>query len=262
MKKNEESDSAIGQVEDKFRAKREAIRKNNPNNEQRLFRAIQWAKRGMRAEHMVERIILLWIAFNALYGREEHLASSQEEEHAASAMPFDAFLENIAAGDGDGLSAALLECRTDCESILDNQYVYRKYWLSMDNARGWKMAFCSDNERTRKAMDAGRAEAALKEIFRRVYVLRNQLMHGSSAFFPDEAYADRAAPAKADRQREDEDHPFNGTQVRAGDGILRTLIPVFIDAVIDLHKSNCWGDLSYPPQERPDKRTPRPERLR
>ena len=72
----EESALGIEQVEDNFRAKRKAIRKFNPNNEQRLFRAIQWAKRGLAVENKVEQVILLWIAFNALYGCKEHLAPS------------------------------------------------------------------------------------------------------------------------------------------------------------------------------------------
>ena len=263
----EESALGIEQVEDNFRAKRKAIRKVNPNNEQRLFRAIQWAKRGLAVENKVEQVILLWIAFNALYGCKEHLAPPQSDTPAAK--PIDNFLERITFRGGGKPStalqkcqAALRECRSNCEDILDCQYVYHHYWLSAEDGRDWEDSFERDNKRARRALDAGDAKDAMKEIFRRVRVLRNQLLHGGAAFFSNSAYIRRDDLAEAERKREDEFHPFNGTQVRAGAEIMQKMIPTLIDAVIDLHKKDCWGDLSYPPQERPDEKTAKPAPLR
>ena len=261
MKKIEESDSATDQLDAKFCAKREAIRKNIPNNEQRLFRAIQWVKRGMNAESMVEQIILLWIAFNALYGREEHLQEKIRRPVGASgAPPFVKFLEDVVKYGSADVTAVMRECQDACRDILKCQYVYQNYWNTMTSKAEWRKGpkgFERLNEIALRDLDSKKWSGALPEVFRRVNVLRNQLFHGGAAFFEDAAYNDPAKIRETETQREDENHPFNGTQVRAAAEILSKLVPVFALVVLNNHKVD-WGALSYPPQARPDQKTKHP----
>ena len=263
----EESGLVIGEAESKFHAKRGEIRESDPNTEQRLFRAIQWTKRGLSANSMVEQIILLWIAFNALYGREEHLSEkiARRSVGASTAPPFIKFLEDVVdCGRGD-VAIAVRECQDACGEILQCRYVYQNFWNAMADNVEWRKGpkgFDRLNERALKAVRSGNLSSALPEVFRRVNVLRNQLFHGGAAFFCDDAYSDRAKIRETERQREDENHPFNGTQVRAGRKILRALVPVFVRVVLNNHDKRDWGNLSYPPQALPDQKAAQPTRLR
>lgn len=249
----------IKRVEDKFYVKRDEIRENNPNTEQRLFRAIQWTKHGLEANSMVDRIILLWIAFNALYGQEEH--QERRVIGASSLPPFADFLERVAKRGFADVAAAMRGCEDACVEIIKCQYVYQQYWNAMSSGAEWRKRFDERNGRAIKRIREGNASGALPEVFRRVSVLRNQLLHGGAAFFGDDVYNNWGNARETQRQREDESHPFNGTQIRAGDEILQALTPVFVSVVMNNHDKEDWGILSYPPQARPDQKTAQPSRL-
>ena len=246
----------IKRAEDKFYVKRDEIRENNPNTEQRLFRAIQWTKHGLEANSMVDRIILLWIAFNALYGRDEH--QERRVIGAPSLPPFANFLERVAKCGVADVADAMRACEDACVEIIKCQYVYQGYWNAMSSGE-WRKKFERHNNKALESIKAGNASGALPEVFRRVNVLRNQLLHGGAAFFDDDVY-NRASARETEMQREDESHPFNGTQIRAGDEILQALTPVFVSVVLNNHDKD-WGILSYPPQARPDQKTAQPSRL-
>ena len=248
----------ISRVEEEFYDKRDEIRKNNPNTEQRLFRAIQWTKHGLEANSMVDRIILLWIAFNALYGQEEH--QERRVIRASLLPPFADFLERVAKCGVADVAAAMRECESACVEIIKCQYVYQQYWNAMSSGAEWRKKFDERNYKTIKRIGEGKASGALLEVFRRVSVLRNQLLHGGAAFFGDDVYGNWENVRDAKRQREDESHPFNGTQIRAGDEILQALTPAFVSVVLNNHDKD-WGNLSYPPQARPDQKTAQPSRL-
>ena len=263
ISESEKSSLGIHQVADKFHAKREDIRGQSPNTEQRLFRAIQWTKHGLQAGSMVDRIILLWIAFNALYGQEEHQQEkiARRSIGASSVPPFVKFLGNVVACGHADIVVAMRECQDACSEIIRCQYAYQDYWNALTRDIAWHKKFESLNDKALKNIKKENVADALPEVFRRVNVLRNQLFHGGAAFFDDETYNNRANVRETEKQREDESHPFNGTQIRACDEILQTLTPVFVRVVLNNDEKD-WGNLSYPPQARPDQKTKKPARLR
>ena len=63
----------------------------------------------------------------------------------------------------------------------------------------------------------------LTALFERLYVLRNQLMHGGATW----------------------NGGVNREQVRNGNAILEILVPRFIDLMMD-HPDEAWGQPPYP----------------
>ena len=65
---------------------------------------------------------------------------------------------------------------------------------------------------------------ALQTLFERMYVLRNQMVHGGATY----------------------QGSVNGAQVRDGARIMALLLPVFLDLMMDNPKAD-WGVARYPP---------------
>lgn len=65
--------------------------------------------------------------------------------------------------------------------LLDNRYVYKRYWMNR-NSGDWQARFAAGKERTHRALARQDTYAVLCELFERLYVLRNQLVHGGATW--------------------------------------------------------------------------------
>ena len=197
----------------------------------RIYRALRWADRGLEASEANDpdaACIFYWIAFNALYARRlddnsEHLERQQ----------FHGFLDRVRALDRErSISSALGKCWAKAKrDLIDNQYVSWGYWAGEP---GW-----SDKDRLREdfereCSDASQAAvrgdhgAALRPLFERIYVLRNQLQHGA------------ATPGGR----------VNRQQVDAGAEVMSRLIPKLIAVIID-NPDEDWGKVYFPVMPNP-----------
>ncbi len=111
--------------------------------------------------------------------------------------------------------------------LLDNPYVYKRYWMDRNKpgGGGWQARFAARKERTHHALARQDTYAILCELFERLYVLRNQLVHGGATW-----------NSRANRD-----------QVKDGQAILATLVPHFISIMITNHEAD-WGRPHFPPE--------------
>ena len=197
----------------------------------RLRRALSWldrAEREYEREDLDAAFIFCWIAFNATFSssddkdaanRRKYLKKVVETENSNRRfaqrqllpVPVDRIYDTIHANIGD-----------DIDSILDDKFVYALHWKSR-NEDETKANLRKDKEKTAKATSEGRTENVLLELFNRLYVLRNQMLHGCATW-------------RGSKNRD---------QVRTGAKIMAALVPHFIEIMIDNPKAD-WGVPDYP----------------
>lgn len=189
----------------------------------RVHRALSWLG---RAEAMSDdpdvRFMLLWVAFNAAY------ASDIEGHDLSEREAFRGFFEVMHHLDGSQRLYSVVWSRYSKEVrlLLDNRYIFDPFWRYQNGD-----AACADHvERLVRAKSAiNRALAArdtptvLSILFDRLYVLRNQLVHGGAT------WASRV----------------NRDQVLQGCALLGALVPLFVDIMMD-HPGRDWGRPYYP----------------
>ena len=190
----------------------------------RTHRALSWLHRAeQEAEDDDARFIFLWIAFNAAYSSEVH-----EGLRFSEAKMFLHFLSRLIESDEDKLLYQIVwrEFPNSIRLLLDNKFVYQPFW---DHEKGklteneWQDKFGRSKAYANRALGKMDTRKVLTALFDRLYVLRNQLMHGSATW----------------------NSSVNRNQVRDGADILGMLVPAIIDILLN-SGSELWGDPRYP----------------
>lgn len=150
----------------------------------RLHRACSWLRRAQVVaknsgpESLDDQLVLLWIAFNALYG----VWDEQENHPVRDIESVRRFLILVLKLDADDLFGKLLQReRTLAERLFDNVYLDHYFWRGLDSGEGDDETWRDMPAKGRRYLDDGRAERALDRLLLfRVYTLRCQLVHGGS----------------------------------------------------------------------------------
>lgn len=114
----------------------------------------------------------------------------------------------------------------DIRLLIDNKYVFQPFWehtksnLTEDE---WLDNFTRSKASANRALGRMNTRTVLAVIFDRLYVLRNQLMHGSATW---------NSSVKLD-------------QVQDSANILGQVVPAIISIMLD-SGSEVWGELRYP----------------
>lgn len=189
----------------------------------RVHRAISWMGRA-EAEHddLDVQFILLWISFNAAYAGELGEDSFSERDAFAS------YFGQLCKADTNGRIYAIVWQRfpNEIRLLLENQYVFSPFWKSRNGDRhfdDWEARLSASKRTILRAMGAKDTTTILQMLFDRLYVLRNQLVHGGSTW----------------------NSSVNRNQVRDGAAILAALVPTFIDLMMD-NPTEDWGRPYYP----------------
>ena len=124
------------------------------------------------------------------------------------------YLWTIYRLESNRITAVMQNLSAHVEELLDNQYVFEPFWKHLSH---WKQLFRNAKEKRDK-----KTEFTLKQLFDRLYVLRNQLLHGSATW----------------------NGSVNRPQVTPGAKIMATLVPHFIDVMI--RHPDGWGAPRYP----------------
>lgn len=194
----------------------------------RVHRALSWLRRA-EAEHddLDVRFILLWIGFNAAYAGDLDRALDGGAVGSERAR-FDEFFAALVRMDGGNRIYSVIWDRFSQEIrlLLDNRYVFAPFWkqhAGETGGGGWEITFEAAKRAAKRAVAQRDTPVVLSILFDRLYVLRNQLVHGGATW----------------------DSAANRNQVRDGAALLGCLLPVFIDLMMD-NPGEEWTMPNYP----------------
>ena len=209
-----------------LKAKQRAIREGFPETMGlRVHRAISWIGRAEACGDDVDAcFIFLWIAFNAAYADERDFQAIASSERAAFA---DYFGKLVARDEGKRIYQALWQQFSGpVRMLMENWHLFNPFWQHHNGIAGyedWERSFEAASRKFSQAFQVGNTVLVLSLVFDRLYVLRNQLVHGGATW----------------------NSGINRPQVRDGVAILSFLLPVFVDLMMDNPEEN-WGRPFYP----------------
>lgn len=208
-----------------LKGKQRAIRSGFPETMGlRVHRAISWIGRAEGCgEDDDARFIFLWIAFNAAYADEREFQSLPSER-----ATFAQYFGKLVACDKDQRIYKTFWQRFSgpIRALMQNRYVFNPFWQHHNGIEGfsnWEDSFNTSSRAFSQAFQAGDSVRVLSFVFDRLYVLRNQLVHGGSTW----------------------NSGVNRIQVRDGARILSFLMPLFVDIMMN-NPQGDWGHPFYP----------------
>lgn len=211
---------AFQQLKEKHRKLREGF----PDHVSlRVHRSLSWLQRAeLESDDNDVRFILLWIGFNAAYANE--VGPALEGERSA----FAAYFDLLVSLDRDRRIYDLVWKRFPHEIrlLLDNKYVYAPFWSHQNGMVGyenWETRLAASKKAVGSALQRIDTARVLSVLFDRLYIMRNQLVHGGATW--------RGS--------------VNRDQVRDCSALLEGLLPIFIDIMMD-NPSCDWGRPFYP----------------
>ena len=209
---------------DILKAKQRALRENFPDAMAlRVHRAISWLGRSeVETDDVDVRFILLWISFNSAY--TAHIESDGVSERGA----FKAYFETLVDLDkGHRIyNAVWTRFSQEIRLVFDNRYVFSPFWSHFNGVEGfsdWEERLAKRKRSIATALSDRDTARILATLFDRLYVLRNQMVHGGATW----------------------NSSVNRNQIRDGAAVLGCLLPIFIDIMMD-HPARDWGQPYYP----------------
>lgn len=189
----------------------------------RVHRAISWLGRAEAEKTDADvRFILLWVGFNAAY------ASDIEADGASERGSFKTFFDLLVSLDGSHriYDAVWARFSQEIRMLLANKYVFAPFWHKQNGVPGyddWEARMATTQRMIATAIKQFDTARILSIVFDRLYVLRNQLVHGGATW----------------------NSSVNRSQVRDGAAVLSWLLPIFIDIMMDQCERD-WGRPFYP----------------
>lgn len=190
----------------------------------RAHRAISWLGRAEQEKDDPDaRFIFLWISFNAAYAQDFPNRDAPTEKNL-----FSQFLQKLIELDDQNKLYELLwqKYSSSVRTLLDNKYVYQPFWdhqAGITAAKNWEERFGNSKAAAHRAIASRDALKVLTVVLDRLYVLRNQLIHGGATW----------------------NSAQNRAQVNDGANLLHDLVPIVIDLMMS-HPETLWGEAKYP----------------
>ncbi len=188
----------------------------------RLHRAISWLARAeQEAGDTDARFLFLWIALNAAYAQEFGFENAEREQLRR-------FFESLLVHDKGGSLQDILfqQFPGPIRTLIGNRFVYARFWKALrehDSSTHWSDRFAADQRSALQAVVERRTEVVLSIVLDRLYVLRNQLVHGGATW---DSHANRA-------------------QLRDGAAILGQLVPAILQLMLQDGAPEL-GEVAYP----------------
>jgi len=190
----------------------------------RIHRSLSWLKAADDNPSTDAKFIFLWIAFNAAYAQEFKPGVELMKPDS-----FKIFLGALLRLDSDDLIYNIVwkNYSGKIRLFIDNKYVTRYFW-DFHNGRltedEWIKKFDKSRAMAQKALVIKDTVVFVGILFDRLYVLRNQLVHGGATW-----------KSKVNRD-----------QVRDGSRILQDIVPAIIHIIME-NPGESWGTPCYPP---------------
>lgn len=210
---------------DALKTKQRNLRDGFPENlGLRVHRALSWLHRAeLAGDDKDATFIFLWIAFNSAYADDcGDVVAAGERSNFAD------FFEKLIALDVDQriYDALWRKFSGPIRLLLDNQYVFQPFWNHQNQLSGyadWEDRFAASKRRLQRALAEHDTKTILTTVVDRLYVLRNQLIHGGATWASK----------------------VNRAQVTDGAAIMGTMVPLFIDLMME-NPMGDWGAPFYP----------------
>lgn len=208
---------------DTIKARHRQVRDDQPEGLRvRIHRAISWLARAEReVDDPDAAFIFLWIALNAAYAHEFGF----EERELVQIRRFIAVL--VEHDLEQRLHAVLFrQFSGPIRTLIDNRFVYEPFWRALrehDGSGRWEQQFSDSRETAMRAVLDKRVDVLLQVILDRLYMLRNQLVHGGTTWASS----------------------VNRAQLRDGVAILGTLVPVILALMVEM-KDFDLGQEAFP----------------
>lgn len=190
----------------------------------RVHRALSWLRQAeVQTTDADVKFVLLWISFNAAYANVIKVDSRSAREE------FNAFFGVMAELDEDKALHTSVWNRFPHEIrlLLNNRYIFQPFWDHYNGVPGnqnYEDRLIKAHVAINKAMKKRGTATILGILFERLYVLRNQVVHGGSTW----------------------GSKVNRDQLRDGVRVLSNILPIFISIMID-NPNRDWGKPFYPP---------------
>ena len=167
------------------------------------------------------RFIFLWIALNAAYASEFGFERTERDQTRT-------FLAQVLAGDTQRQLHAVVfrQFSGPIRTLVENRFVFEPFWRAMrenDGSGRWEQSFAASRKLALQALMEQKTDVVLSIVLDRLYVLRNQLVHGGATW-----------NSVANRQ-----------QVHDGAAILMALVPVVLGIMIEAEGAE-YGAISFP----------------
>ena len=138
------------------------------------------------------------------------------------------FIQVLLSADLDKLLHKLLfqQFSGPIRTLLDNQFVFEPFWRALrehDANSRWEEKFAGSKKAALGSIMEDDTAKVLSIVFDRLYVLRNQLVHGGATW----------------------NSTVNRAQLKDGTAIMMAITPVIIDLMLD-HPENDFGEIMYP----------------
>ena len=188
----------------------------------RIHRAISWLQRAeSEGEDFDARFIFLWIAFNAAYAKEFGLGENERDRLAG-------FIGALLTADGEKRLSqlAFTQFTGPIRTLIENKFVFEPFWKALrthDSSNRWEEKFIASRKLALASVMTGDTATVLSIMFDRLYVLRNQLVHGGATW----------------------NSSANRAQVKDGAAIMMAVAPLIIELILD-HPEVDFGDILYP----------------
>lgn len=185
----------------------------------RMRRVTSWITSAAQEERDEDTaFICYWVAFNALYGDDAGLVKLEETERAIYRRCIERIADTGPLGLYRDLTGAFME--EEISELVNVRFMLAPYWYT----GSWEHALKDDARRLDNAFQWKNVKEVLCLIFDRLYVLRNQLVHGGATWGSS----------------------VNRWEVTTGRRLAAFLVPLMADRVLD-NPDLDWGKPYYPP---------------
>ena len=189
----------------------------------RLHRSVSWLRAAEEQEKSPDlRLICLWVSVNSLYAMDDTRFEQMQERER-----FGDFVDRLLACDGESRLYNILwnKFSGPIRLLIENKFVYAPFWDSLrGDGRNWEKGFRQSISDANQALSIKNVPYLLRIVLDRLYVLRNQLIHGGATY----------------------KSKVNRAQVRDGANLLSALLPVMIELVM-VNGEEDWGRIFFPP---------------
>ncbi|MEY3660816.1 MAG: hypothetical protein ACO280_10930 [Pseudohongiellaceae bacterium] len=213
------------ELKDRHRRERESY---HASLNLRVHRALSWLGRAEQCgDDLDARFIFLWIAFNATYASRLSADGSASENRE-----FNRFLARLLQFDTERLVENMLwqKYSGPIRLLLENPFVFPAFWKAQSGELSdeeWKQQFRRARRKAQQALAQQATLTLLGILLPRIYMLRNQLVHGGATW----------------------QSSANRTQVSDCTALMSELVPLVIRLMMDNPRAE-WPPAAFPVVER------------